>query len=213
MRIRNQTPGPSQRQLQGFTLVELLVVIGIVALLIAILIPTLGTAREQAHRAGCLSNLRSLGHAMFQYAQRHRDQLPNSNLANTWDPNLGGRALLDLAANYTSPRVFYCPSDQDPEPDNITATVYFLENSAHLSYEFYPIWWSGRQGPMLMQLNGQAPLAWDIDGGEPKASPLQNHGTKGGNILFADGHAEWRAQKEWKGGNWPDPAKDFYPAP
>src|SRR5687767_4948897 len=62
----------------GFTLVELLVVIGIIALLVAILLPSLNKAREQANKAKCLSNLRSLGQAMVLYANDHKDRLPNS---------------------------------------------------------------------------------------------------------------------------------------
>ena len=115
------------RQSRGFTLVELLVVIGILALLIAILLPVLGTAPEHANKAKCLANLRSLGQAMYLYAQDYRDKLPNSNGASTSDPVSGGDALYELASHYASPRVFHCPSDSDPEPTAITKMDYLVE--------------------------------------------------------------------------------------
>src|SRR2546423_11467056 len=60
----------------GFTLVELLVVIGIIALLISILLPTMARAKESANRASCLNSLRQLYAAYVIYANEHKDAVP-----------------------------------------------------------------------------------------------------------------------------------------
>src|SRR5215471_21736218 len=59
-----------KRSIQAFSLVELLVVIGIVAVLIAILLPALSKSRERASRIACGNNLRQCGLANLMYAQQ-----------------------------------------------------------------------------------------------------------------------------------------------
>ena len=59
----------------GFTPIELPVVIAIIAILMAILIPTLHRAREQGQRATCLSNLKQLTAAWMMYANENDDKI------------------------------------------------------------------------------------------------------------------------------------------
>jgi prepilin-type processing-associated H-X9-DG protein/prepilin-type N-terminal cleavage/methylation domain-containing protein len=72
----------------GFTLVELLVVIGIIAALVAMLLPALQRARAQAKEVQCAANMRQVGHAMHQFAANNNGRLPggaHTTSSRAWD--------------------------------------------------------------------------------------------------------------------------------
>lgn len=73
--MRLCTPRPKA----GFSIIELLIVIGVIALLLAILLPTFGRVRETARRVTCMSNLRQLGQAATAYLQENGGSFPTSS--------------------------------------------------------------------------------------------------------------------------------------
>jgi prepilin-type N-terminal cleavage/methylation domain-containing protein/prepilin-type processing-associated H-X9-DG protein len=126
---------------RAFTLIELLVVISIIALLVAMLMPSLAKAKELARSALCLGRLRSIGVATHMYASGNRQLLPRSQMSASysgtqpWEKSLmpwvGGNLSDVLDSNHNTAylnsyinELYRCPSDPRPlaTPDSTQAS-------------------------------------------------------------------------------------------
>ena len=138
---------PGMSESRAFTLVELLVVVGIIALLVTILMPSLGRALELTRRVKCALNLSNMGRAWIIYFSDNGDQFPGTNGQVVKDPKTkqlqdpysqttlyiaSGRSptntwYLWKAGLLQDPNVFVCPTTDKSVP--------------------YPTWFTNPNGP------------------------------------------------------------------
>ena len=104
---------PHRLRRPAFTLIELLVVVAIIAILIAILAPSLGRARQQAYRVKCGANLHAIGHGILYFAEDHGDYLPWVIEA-TWVAQILPYTKIHRRNAGSRKGLFTCPADDNP---------------------------------------------------------------------------------------------------
>lgn len=110
---------------RGSTLPDLLVVVGIIALLVAMVVPMMLTARSRSARMRCANNLMEIGAALSHYAQDNRQRLPSTR------PSSGAVVVPDLSnSGHDSPDPF---GVNGPDPNNIPAALFLLLRSEGIS--------------------------------------------------------------------------------
>jgi prepilin-type N-terminal cleavage/methylation domain-containing protein/prepilin-type processing-associated H-X9-DG protein len=211
------------RARRAFTLVELLVVIGIIAVLIGILMPSLSKARRQANMVKCMSQTRQIATAvvfytndnkfwmpspgwlandqnMFPAGQRMSNWLYNEDLRNgTFAEKDLKNGLLFQYLNVT--RIFRCPDDSGPwQPGSSQNMTSFLMNGAVCGY-------GAVLTTKITQFKPDAIIFWEVtpfdsgngnDGSSYPSERQADRHVRGSNVGFMDGHVETISLVEWQ---------------
>lgn len=185
----------------SFTLIELLVVVAIIAILAAMLLPALGSAKESAKKIACISNLRQAGVAVMGYVSDNAEWLPLAYANFNWASGVEGRIWCDDLAVYdvtAASKVLACPAEKNPpylpdikyglfeQPYNKGVVAY----GYNMHYADYPgfAWGYHPQKQNELHYPGQGVLMADL-------SP-----DLAGNKLFLEpGYQSVRHQRKWNG--------------
>ncbi len=205
---------PAKSARPGFTLVELLVVIVVIAVLMGVLMPQVSKMKEKGRRTVCASNLRQI-HALIEaYLKDYDDYFPYCDVSATGASTRNAPMLLDEKENILlrrrfarNVRVFQCPS---------RLVMGDTEKPRKFHYEYNPMLsfrgTSGGKAPRALksaqvQNPGMVRMVWDSDdegspgtrSGDHYFDAADNHGADGGNVVYVDGHIQWWSSDKFCG--------------
>ncbi|MBN2641747.1 MAG: prepilin-type N-terminal cleavage/methylation domain-containing protein [Victivallales bacterium] len=206
----------------GFSLIELLIVIAIIAIIVSMLLPALNKARSYAYSATCINNLKNLGICFISYSDNYDGYYPRLGDPGTGVPRWSDTIRKDagLQENKTGSAIMRCPAAGD---FSLTSNWYYFS----YVYGYNPVlangWWSASKYPNVKNIsnlsctsNGYLPSnkgmtsdimilsdSWNLNdkkpyyrfSGEASVNPLHNGKA---NSLFFDGHVGSRFPLELK---------------
>lgn len=174
----------------GFTWIELLVVLGVLLLIAAILFPVFARSRENPHKGSCQSNLKQIGLGFKQYTQDYDDEFPLYNVGNVGSTSSGSYTVthwVQSLQGYTkSIQIFQCPTE-----NNQIGTDYYYSRivSGKLEKTFkHP------ENTILLTEGtdtSQCDLATAIAPITDGTPPAFARHLEGSNYAFVDGHVKW----------------------
>ena len=170
-----QTRRPRALRAAGFTLVELLVVLGIIIVLVGILVPAVAGARKESRKTVCKAQLQQIGYAFRMYTDQNKGRYPRASSLPSVNPNnypLLTETIGPFVGN--DQRVFHCPSDETLYPTERISYFYNAELADRpVAQTFFYL---------VYRDMTRVPIAWDADHFHGGSLPF--------NWLFIDGHVE-----------------------